>query len=77
MDFRSLFIWKPKETSEPVEEKDERKIVICGKAEKKRGKKGDDSDESDDDAFISKLKKSKSKKTEWKLTRCTTKKNKH
>ncbi|KAF7833767.1 protein DAMAGED DNA-BINDING 2 [Senna tora] len=59
---RSLFIWRPKEKSEVVEEKDERKIVICGRAdEKKRGRKygGDD---SDDEAFTSKLKKTKSKK---------------
>ncbi|XP_020210322.1 protein DAMAGED DNA-BINDING 2 [Cajanus cajan] len=76
---RSLFIWKPKEKSELVEEKDERKIVVCGKAEKKRGKNGNDSDESDDEGFMSKPKKSKSKKskskTEWKLSRCTTKDN--
>lgn len=64
--YRSLFIWRPKEKSEPVEEKNERKIVICGKAEKKRGRKkgDDDDDDSDDGAFISKLKKSnKSKKS--------------
>ncbi|XP_004490593.1 protein DAMAGED DNA-BINDING 2 [Cicer arietinum] len=73
---RSLFIWKPKEKSEPVEEKDERKFVDCGKAEKKRKKKGDHSDESDDEG-ISKLKKfkSKAKQTEWKLSRCSTKDN--
>ncbi|KAK7300953.1 hypothetical protein RJT34_11806 [Clitoria ternatea] len=71
---RSLFIWKPKEKSAPVVEKDESKIVVCGRAEKKRGKKGgDDSDGSDDERFISKPKKSKSKKTEWKLSQCTTK----
>lgn len=73
---RSLFIWKPKEKSEMVEEKDESRIVVCGKAEKKRGKKkGDNSDESDDDGFVSKLKKPKSKQTEWKLSRCSTKDN--
>ncbi|KAL2317498.1 hypothetical protein Fmac_031374 [Flemingia macrophylla] len=72
---RSLFIWKPKEKSEPVEEKDERKIVVCGTADKKRGKKnGNDSDESDDEGFMSKSKKSKSK-TDWKLSRCSTKDN--
>ncbi|TKY56463.1 DAMAGED DNA-BINDING 2 [Spatholobus suberectus] len=71
---RSLFIWKPKEKSESVEEKNERKIVVCG-AEKKRGKKnGYDSGESDDEGFKSKPKKSKSK-TERKLSRCTTKDN--
>ncbi|KAG4954969.1 hypothetical protein JHK87_040563 [Glycine soja] len=69
---RSLFIWKPKEKSELVEEKDERKIVVCGKAEKKRGKKnGNISDESDDEGFMSKSKKSKTKKTESKLSRFT------
>ncbi|KAK2376409.1 DNA damage-binding protein 2 [Trifolium repens] len=73
---RSLFIWKPKEKCELVEENDETKIVVCGKAEKKRGKKKvDNSDESDDDGFISKLKKPKSKQTEWKLSRCSTKDN--
>jgi DNA damage-binding protein 2 len=50
--------------------------VVCGKAEKKRGKKKvDNSDESDDDGFISKLKRPKSKQTEWKLSRCSTKDN--
>ena len=59
-----------------VEEKDESRIVVCGKAEKKRGKKKrDDGDESDDDEFISKLKKPKSEQTEWKLSRCSTKDN--
>jgi len=59
-----------------VEEKDESRIVVCGKAEKKRGKKkGDNGNESDDDGFISKLKKPKSKQTEWKLSRCSTKGN--
>ncbi|KAK4278575.1 hypothetical protein QN277_016405 [Acacia crassicarpa] len=63
---RSLFIWKPKEKCEPIEEeKEERKIVICAKAKNKKGKKkgrkrGDD--DFDDNAFISKRKKSKSKK---------------
>ncbi|XP_057442272.1 protein DAMAGED DNA-BINDING 2 [Lotus japonicus] len=71
----SLFIWKPKEKSEPVHEKDESKIVVCGRAEKKRGKKrGADTDESDNEGFNSKLKKSKfqktskSQKTKWKLS---------
>ncbi|KAK7385521.1 hypothetical protein VNO78_31243 [Psophocarpus tetragonolobus] len=71
---RSIFIWKPKEKSELVEEKDERKIVVCGRGEKKRGKKnGSISDESDDEEFMSKSKKSKSKQTEYKLSRCPTK----
>lgn len=63
---RSLFIWRPEEESEFVEGKDEKKIVLCGKAEKKRKSEGD-SDESDDDTFKGK-KKSKSKKTYSKPT---------
>lgn len=46
--------------------------MVCGKAEKKRGKKnGNISDESDDEGFMSKSKKSKTKKTESKLSRFT------
>ncbi|CAL0315635.1 unnamed protein product [Lupinus luteus] len=74
---RSLFIWKPKEKCEAGEEKDERKFVVCGRAEKKRGKKGNDSDESDDEAVISKLKKSKSTKGNWKLSSFSTKDTNH
>ncbi|CAJ1970632.1 unnamed protein product [Sphenostylis stenocarpa] len=71
---RSLFIWKPKEKSELVEEKDERKIVVGGRAEKKRGKRnGDISDESDDEVFSSKSKKLKSTKTQRKLSHRSTK----
>ncbi|GLT73345.1 hypothetical protein SLA2020_452120 [Shorea laevis] len=72
---RSLFIWKPKEESEPVEQKDERKIIVCGRAEKKRSRKSGDKsdDDSDDDKFTSKGSKLKSKKPEWKLTRCSNK----
>ena len=68
-------MWRPKEKSEPVEQKDERKIVVCDKTEKKKSRKyGDESgDDSDDDKFTSKGKKlkSKSNKPEWKLTRCS------
>ena len=46
--FRSLFIWRPKEKSEPVEKKDESNIIICGGAKKKR--KGNFGGESDDDS---------------------------
>jgi len=66
--FRSLFIWKPKEKSELVE-KDERKIVVCGKAEKRRGKKNGDSSDESDGVMSSNPKKFKSTKTEWKLSR--------
>ncbi|KAK4606106.1 hypothetical protein RGQ29_000396 [Quercus rubra] len=60
---RSLFIWRPKEKSELVEQKVERKIVICDRAEKKRSRKyGNRSDDSDDDKFTSKGKKLKSNK---------------
>ena len=34
LSLRSLFIWRPKEKSELVEQKVERKIVICDRAEK-------------------------------------------
>lgn len=62
---RSLFIWKPKEKSELVEEKEE-KIVVCGRAEKKRGKKNGDSDDESDGIMSSKSKKFKSTKSERK-----------
>jgi DNA damage-binding protein 2 len=69
-------MWRPKEKSEPVEQKDKRKIVVCDRTEKKSRKYGDESgDDSDDDKFTSKGKKlkSKSNKPEWKLTRCSSK----
>ena len=34
LSLRSLFIWRPKEKSELVEQKVERKIVICDRAKK-------------------------------------------
>ncbi|KAI4385576.1 hypothetical protein MLD38_003586 [Melastoma candidum] len=60
---RSLFIWKPKEDPEFVEEKKEdRKIIVYGKEAKKQNKSlGDD---SDDDQFSSKGKGSKFQKPE-------------
>uniref|UniRef100_A0A7N0ULS8 Protein DAMAGED DNA-BINDING 2 n=1 Tax=Kalanchoe fedtschenkoi TaxID=63787 RepID=A0A7N0ULS8_KALFE len=60
---RSIFIWKPKEESELVPEKDERKIVLCGsdakKFKRKSGGKGED-DSGDDDYDTSYYKKGKS-----------------
>ncbi|OVA02680.1 WD40 repeat [Macleaya cordata] len=77
---RSLFIWRPKEKSELIQEKDERRIVLCGRADgKKRSRKfgGESDDDSDDDKFSSKKgKNSKSKKPEPKsrsLTKVKTK----
>ncbi|CAL2263717.1 unnamed protein product [Prunus armeniaca] len=71
---RSLFIWKPKEKCEPVEQKDEGKIVICAGAEKKRNRKlGDGSDDSDDDKFCPKGKNLKSKKSALKSSQYTIK----
>ncbi|XAR58913.1 hypothetical protein NMG60_11014492 [Bertholletia excelsa] len=66
---RSLFIWRPKEEYEILQQKDEKKIVVCGKANKKHDKKFDaESDDSDDD--ISALKrKNKSGKSIPKLPR--------
>ncbi|KAL2898713.1 Protein DAMAGED DNA-BINDING 2 [Bienertia sinuspersici] len=60
---RSLFIWRPKDKSEDVQQKDEKKtIVFCGKADKKQKMKlGGESDESDDELFKSKGKMSKAK----------------
>ena len=76
---RSLFIWWPKDKCEPAEQKDEGKIIVCGKAEKKRGsgKFGDDSDDSDGDTFSSKGKNSKSKKSNFKSSKSTQKKFRH
>uniref|UniRef100_A0A803KRJ5 Protein DAMAGED DNA-BINDING 2 n=1 Tax=Chenopodium quinoa TaxID=63459 RepID=A0A803KRJ5_CHEQI len=60
---RSLFIWRPKDKSEDVQQKDEKKtIVFCGKADSKLKRKfGGESDESDDESFKSKGKMSKTK----------------
>lgn len=67
--FRSIFIWRPKEESELVEQKDERKIIVCGKADKKQSRKfGDDSEDSDDDISKLKHKNVKSKKFAIELT---------
>lgn len=67
---RSLFIWRRKDKSETVQQKDERKtIVLCAKTGKKTNKKfGGESDDSDDESFsgkkdkMSKTKSAASKK---------------
>ncbi|KAJ4834688.1 DNA damage-binding protein 2 [Turnera subulata] len=66
---RSLFIWMPKEKSESVEPKDERKIIFCGTDEKKFKRKfgGESDDDSDDDGCGSKGKNLKSKSTKSKV----------
>jgi DNA damage-binding protein 2 len=58
-----------------VDQKDETKIIVCGRAEKKRSRKSGNKsdDDSDDDKFTSKDSKLKSNKPEWKLTRCSNK----
>lgn len=60
---RSIFIWKSRQESDVEQPREERKIVVCGKAEKKTGRKlGGDSDcDSDDDT--PKRKNIKSKKS--------------
>ncbi|KAF9620459.1 hypothetical protein IFM89_012636 [Coptis chinensis] len=65
---RSLFIWRTKDDSELVQEKDERKIILCGKSGKKPKGKFDcgSDDDSDNDTFSPKGKKSKSNKSEAK-----------
>ncbi|XP_062015485.1 protein DAMAGED DNA-BINDING 2 [Rosa rugosa] len=61
---RSLFIWRPKEKSEPVEQMDVGKIFVCDRDDKKRRKRkfGGESDDSDDDRSIPKSKRFKSQK---------------
>ncbi|KAH6836638.1 damaged DNA binding 2 [Perilla frutescens var. hirtella] len=55
---RSIFIWKPEENSELKRERDETKIILCGKSEKSgKGKLDDDS--GDDDTYGSKSSKTK------------------
>ncbi|GAB4824521.1 DNA damage-binding protein 2 [Ancistrocladus abbreviatus] len=55
---RSLFIWRPKDEPEFMQQKEERKIITCEKAEKNSRKKYE-SDGSDDEVFISNVKKLK------------------
>lgn len=60
-----------------MEQKDEKKIIVCAKAsEKKNRKHGYESDDSADDAFSSKGKNVKSIKSEKKSTPCS-RKRKH
>ncbi|KAK9124482.1 hypothetical protein Sjap_014084 [Stephania japonica] len=59
---RSIFIWRPKDKVERVEEREDAKIVLCGGSKKTNKKFGGESDESDDDTFNSKGKNSKSKR---------------
>ncbi|KAL7598941.1 hypothetical protein Lser_V15G26683 [Lactuca serriola] len=73
---RSLFIWRPKEKSEMVLEKDERKIVVC---DRKNSKFRDDDDDDSGDDFSSKKGKngkSKSKKPILVTTPCSSSKKK-
>ncbi|XP_024975547.1 protein DAMAGED DNA-BINDING 2 [Cynara cardunculus var. scolymus] len=76
---RSLFIWRPKEKLEMVQEK-ERKIVVCDrKNSKKFGHGSDDDDDSGDDDFSSKKGKSlksKSRKPNLAIASCSKKKKK-
>ncbi|KAJ8749711.1 hypothetical protein K2173_012262 [Erythroxylum novogranatense] len=67
---RSLFIWRPKERSEPLEQKDDRKIVICQIPGKKYKQKfgGESDDDSDDYGFASKGKNIKLEKRKAKST---------
>lgn len=69
---RSVFIWRPKEKSEIVEQRDEKKIILCGIVKKKS--KGDSNDDSDDDTFSTKGKSFKSKKPYTKSPSCSSKK---
>lgn len=72
---RSLFIWRPKEKSEIVQEKEERKIVVCDrKNNKKFGDGSDNDDDSGDDGFLGKKGKnikSKSKKPNLVIAPCS------
>ncbi|CAF1891915.1 unnamed protein product [Brassica oleracea var. botrytis] len=73
---RSLFIWRPEEKTEMVEEKEkkEKKIVICYGDSDKKGKKqkrGSDDEDEDDDMFSSKGKNIKAKAKTTKSTRRT------
>ncbi|CAA2968485.1 DAMAGED DNA-BINDING 2 [Olea europaea subsp. europaea] len=56
---RSIFIWRPKEKFESELLGDEKRIILCGKGEKKRRQSDD---ESDDATYRSKGKSSKTKK---------------
>lgn len=74
---RSIFVWRPKEKSELVQPREEKKIIICGRSEKKSSSKkfkGESDDSDDDDTFSkAKGKNSKYKKTPSKSHSCTLK----
>lgn len=55
--FRSIFIWKPREDDELKHERDESRIILCGKGENSRKRKHDDDSGDDDDVRFSKKKK--------------------
>ncbi|KAK9159058.1 hypothetical protein Scep_005632 [Stephania cephalantha] len=64
---RSIFIWRPKDKVEHVQERDDTKIVVCGGSKKTNRKFGGESeDDSDDGTFSSKGKNSKSKRVDGK-----------
>lgn len=61
---RSIFIWRIKDKTEAVPEKEDRKMIICGNEKKSKKKFGGESDDdSDDDKFSSKGKKLKLKES--------------
>ncbi|GMG98331.1 hypothetical protein Nepgr_000171 [Nepenthes gracilis] len=62
---RSLFIWRPKDESEHVEQKVEWKILTCGKSGNNSSRKGD-SDDSDDGLLGLKGKKLKRRRIQIK-----------
>lgn len=67
---RSIFVWKPQESSESVieHERDETRIILCGKDEKPRkGKLDDDSDDDGGDASASKSLKTKKSRVKSKV----------
>ncbi|KAM0004642.1 putative transcription factor WD40-like family [Helianthus debilis subsp. tardiflorus] len=61
---RSLFIWRPKEKSEVVQEKDKSKIMVCNRKNSKKFGNESDNDDDDDsgDDFSSKKGKGLKKK---------------
>ncbi|XP_071720570.1 protein DAMAGED DNA-BINDING 2 [Rutidosis leptorrhynchoides] len=72
---RSLFIWRPKEKSDMVQEKEERKIILCDRKSKKFDDDSDN-DDSGDDLKSKKGKSSKYKKPYVATTPCSSSKKK-
>ncbi|CAN8253233.1 unnamed protein product [Cochlearia groenlandica] len=72
---RSLFIWRPQEKAEMVDEYKDKKIIICSGDSNKKGKKQKrGSDDEDDDMFSSKGKSIKfNHKSQTKTTKSTRK----